>query len=57
MTAPTFILGADAVFVRLMDRSPAGADPGASIKAVERVLDLLTNWPERNEFKHTTWPR
>lgn len=54
---PTFILGDSAVFVRLMDRSPSGTDPAASIKAVERVLDLLSGWPELNEFKHTTLPR
>ena len=54
---PTFILGDSAVFVRLMDRSPSGTDPAVSIKAIERVLDLLSGWPELNEFKHTTLPR
>jgi DSBA-like thioredoxin domain len=54
---PTFIVGAAAAFVRLMDRSPSDADPAASIRAVERVLELLTDWPELNEFKHTTLPR
>jgi hypothetical protein len=54
---PTFIAGDQAVFVRLMDRSPAGSDPAASIRAVERVVDLLSGWTELNEFKHTTIPR
>jgi len=50
---PTFIVGDEAVFVRLMDRSPLGSEPAPSIKAIERVVDLLTGWPELNEFKHT----
>ncbi|MGH8965525.1 MAG: DsbA family protein, partial [Actinomycetes bacterium] len=54
---PTFIAGDEAVFVRLMDRAPLGSDPAPSIRAVERVVDLLTGWPELNEFKHTSIPR
>ena len=54
---PTFIAGDQAVFVRLMNRAPAGADPATSVRAVERVVDLLTGWPELNEFKHTSIPR
>jgi DSBA-like thioredoxin domain-containing protein len=54
---PTFVAGEEAVFVRLMDRSPVGSEPAPSIRAVERVVDLLTGWPELNEFKHTTVPR
>jgi DSBA-like thioredoxin domain len=50
---PTFIAGDEAVFVRLMDRAPAGSEPAPSIRSVERVVDLLTGWPELNEFKHT----
>jgi DSBA-like thioredoxin domain len=50
---PTFIAGDEAVFVRLMDRAPSGSEPGPSIRSVERVVDLLTGWPELNEFKHT----
>jgi hypothetical protein len=50
---PTFIAGDEAVFVRLMDRAPAGSDPAPSIKAIDRVVDLLVGWPELNEFKHT----
>ena len=53
---PTFIAGEQAVFVRLMNRAPLGADPAESVRAVERVVDLLTGWPELNEFKHTSLP-
>lgn len=49
---PTFIAGERAVFVRLMKR-PEG-DPTASVGIVERVLDMITGWPELNEFKHTS---
>lgn len=51
---PTFIVGDQASFVRLMDR-PAG-DAAHAQRSIERVLDLLT-WPELNEFKHTSIPR
>lgn len=54
---PTFIAGDAAVFVRLMDRAPAGADPALSIKTIERSVDLVTGWPNLNEFKHTSIPR
>jgi hypothetical protein len=54
---PTFIADEQAVFVRLMNRAPQGADPAASIQAVERVVDLLTGWTDLNEFKHTSIPR
>lgn len=50
---PTFIAGDEAVFVRLMDRAPAGSEPARSIKTIDRLVDLLTGWPELNEFKHT----
>jgi hypothetical protein len=52
---PTFIAGDGAVFVRLMDR--AGDDPGRSQASIDRILDLLTGWPELNELKHTSIPR
>jgi hypothetical protein len=52
---PTFIVDDRAVFVRLMDR--AGSDPAPSIASVDRILELLTGWPELNEFKHTSIPR
>jgi hypothetical protein len=50
---PTFISGDDAVFVRLMDRAPAGTDPESSRRSIERIIDLLDGWPNLNEFKHT----
>jgi len=54
---PTFIAGDQAVFVRLMDRSPEGADPAPSVRSVERTVDLVSGWAELNEFKHTSIPR
>jgi hypothetical protein len=48
---PTFVSGDDAVFVRLME-GPDG-DPATSVRTIERVLELLTGWPQLNEFKHT----
>ena len=50
---PTFLSGTEAVFVRLMDRSPVGTDPDVSRRTIERVIDLLDGWPDLNEFKHT----
>jgi hypothetical protein len=52
---PTFISGDRAVFVRLMDR-PQG-DPAAATRTIERVMDLVTGWPELNEFKASSIPR
>lgn len=49
---PTFIVGDQAVFVRLMN-GPDG-DVEVARQSVERVLGLLTGWPELNEFKHTS---
>ncbi len=49
---PTFVMDRQAVFVRLM-RGPQG-DPDVAIRTIERVLDLISGWPELNEFKHTT---
>jgi hypothetical protein len=54
---PTFIVDDQAVFVRLMDRSPLGADAEASRKAIERTVDLVGGWTELNEFKHTSISR
>lgn len=51
---PTFVVGDDAVFVRLMQ--PAGGDGLAARATVERVLDQIA-WPLLNEFKHTSIPR
>lgn len=52
---PTFIAGDHAVFVRVMHR-PAG-DAHVATETIDRVLDLLTGWPDLNEFKHTSIPR
>lgn len=52
---PTFIVGDRAVFVRLLDRP--GSDATLATTTVTRVLDLLTGWPDLNEFKHTTLAR
>jgi hypothetical protein len=48
---PTFVLGDRAVFVRLMDRP--GDDGALGRDRVDRVLDLLADHPELNEFKYT----
>ena len=45
---PTFVVGDQAAFVRLMDRGKADD--------IDRVLDLL-EWTDLNEFKHTSVPR
>ena len=52
---PTFIVGDDAVFVRLMDR-PEG-DGALARHTVDRVLGLIGDHPELNEFKHTRLSR
>ncbi|MDP1821012.1 MAG: hypothetical protein Q8K58_14130 [Acidimicrobiales bacterium] len=51
---PTFLLGDQAVFARIMDR-PEG-DGAHATRTIERVLDLMT-WTDLNEFKHTSIPR
>ncbi len=52
---PTFIADGQAVFVRLMDRPQGDGELGK--RTVERVIDLVTGWPELNEFKHTSIAR
>ena len=52
---PTFIAADQAVFVRLMERPDKAQVRGT--KAIERILDMLTGWPELNEFKHPRLPR
>jgi hypothetical protein len=49
---PTFIVGTSAVFVRLM-AGPEG-DSQRALSTVSRLLDLITGWPELNEFKHSS---
>jgi hypothetical protein len=48
---PTFIVGDRAVFVRLMTR-PEG-DAELARRTVDRVIGLITDQPELNEFKYT----
>jgi 2-hydroxychromene-2-carboxylate isomerase len=52
---PTVIAGAGASFIRVMN--DAGGDPAGARQTIERVVDLLTGWPELNEFKHTSLER
>ncbi|MCU1375025.1 MAG: hypothetical protein JWO68_2311 [Actinomycetia bacterium] len=52
---PTFIADGQAAFVRLMERPANTAVAGAG--AIDRIVDMLTGWPELNEFKHMTLPR
>lgn len=51
---PTFVVGDQAVFVRIMDR-PKG-DVDLATRTIQRIVDLLA-WPELNEFKHTSIAR
>jgi hypothetical protein len=51
---PTFIIGNEAVFVRLMKRPGKDADEARRI--IETVLSLSVELPELNEFKHTSIP-
>jgi 2-hydroxychromene-2-carboxylate isomerase len=51
---PTFIAGQRAVFVRLMQRP---TDSEAALLTLERLLALVADWPDLNEFKATTVPR
>lgn len=48
---PTFFVGDDAVFVRLMSR-PAG-DVALARRTIQGVLDLFETMPDLNEFKYT----
>ena len=52
---PTFIADGQSVFVRLMEGPDHDGD--VATRTVERVLDLVTGWPQLNEFKHTSIPR
>jgi DSBA-like thioredoxin domain len=53
---PTFIVADQAVFIRFMHRAADGAEPAASIDAIERAVDLVS-WTDLNEFKHTSVSR
>jgi hypothetical protein len=49
---PTFIVGDQAVFVRLMTRPKGDADRART--TIEQVVQLVADRPELNEFKHTS---
>jgi protein-disulfide isomerase-like protein with CxxC motif len=51
---PTFIIGGRAAFVRLMQRP---ADPQAARSTLDRLIDMVADWPDLNEFKATMVPR
>ncbi len=51
---PTFVVGADATFVRYME--PPTDDGLASAKVIESLVTLVTHQPQLNEFKHTRVP-
>lgn len=50
---PTVITGDRAVFIRLMDRPEVAA---ASRARIERLVELITEFPELHEFKQTDLP-
>ena len=52
---PTFVRGDSAVFVRLMER-PKG-DAAFARRSIDRVVTLLDEAPDLNEFKHTSLKR
>lgn len=52
---PTFVVGDEAVFVRVMTRPQGDAEAARSV--VEHVVSLVTGHPELNEFKHTSISR
>jgi 2-hydroxychromene-2-carboxylate isomerase len=49
---PTFVIGSQATFIRIM-RGPAG-DQEAARQTIDRIVDTIVGWPELNEFKHTS---
>ena len=51
---PTFVTDRRAVFVRLMGRP---GSPEAARDTLERVLAMVEDWPDLNEFKATAIPR
>jgi hypothetical protein len=51
---PTFVTDQRAVFVRLMQRADS---PQAAASTLERLLGMVDNWSDLNEFKATTIPR
>ena len=51
---PTFVTDRRAVFVRLMGRPDT---PAAARATLDRVLAMIEDWPDLNEFKATAIPR
>ena len=51
---PTVIAGDQAVFIRLVERP--GGDAAKARRTIERCIELVTGWPDLNEFKHTSIP-
>ncbi len=51
---PTFVTDRRAVFVRLMSRPDS---PAAASATLERVLAMVEDWQDLNEFKATAIPR
>jgi hypothetical protein len=51
---PTFVTDRRAVFVRLMQRPDS---PQTARSTLERLLAMVDDWPDLNEFKTTTVPR
>jgi hypothetical protein len=51
---PTFIVGNQAAFVRIMTR-PNG-EAATARRTIDRILGLLEEFPELNELKHTSIP-
>lgn len=49
---PTFIVGEQAVFIRFLERSDG--DGKLAIDRVDRVLELIADGANLNEFKHTS---
>ncbi len=49
---PTFVIGDQAVFVRLS--SLTNGDGELARKRIDRILSQMNDFPELNEFKHTT---
>lgn len=50
---PTVIAGDRAVFIRLLDRP---SDPSTARERIERLVDLVTAFPELHEFKQADLP-
>jgi hypothetical protein len=51
---PTFVTPQRAVFVRLMRRPDS---PEAARSTLERLISMVDDWPDLNEFKATSIPR